>query len=140
MTKTYDDGGVRLGNETDLVISAHETIRCVSDKILLEVLAWEPSKLLEVVYRGKPLRGRVLAVGPGRHLTQYDGPKGKRSKMWWSNVFLPVDIKVGDIVELGGLEQRGYLFSTYVSFRWGDKHCLVVREADVAVVTEQEAA
>jgi len=138
--KTYEDGGVRIGNETDIVIPADQNVRCPSDKILLEILAWEPSKILEVVYKGKPLRGRVIAVGPGRNVIKYDGPKGKRSKMWWGKVFIPTTVKIGDIVELGGLEQRGYLFSSYIRFRWGDKDCMVVREGDVAMVTEAEAA
>jgi co-chaperonin GroES (HSP10) len=138
--KTHEDGGCRIGNETNLVIPASETIRPLRDHVLLEILAWEPSKILEVVYRGKPLRGRVLAVGRGTFPKKYNGPRGKRDKCWDSKVFLPTDTKVGDIVELGGLEIRGYLFTSYASFRWGDKDCLMVREADIAVVCEEQAA
>jgi co-chaperonin GroES (HSP10) len=134
MTKTYEDGGMRIGNETNVIVSEQETIRCLRDHIVVEVLAWEPSKILEVVYRGKPLRGRVLAVGPGRYPIKYDGPKGKRTKSWDSKHFLPTDVKVGDVVEFGGLEIRGYLFTT---LRWGDKDCIVCREPDVAVVIEE---
>lgn len=138
--KTYEDGGARIGNETNLIITADQNIRCLRDHIIVEILAWEPSKILEVVYKGKPLRGRVLAVGPGRYPKKYNGPKGKRSKMWDSKHFLPTDVKIGDLVEFGGLEIRGYVFTSYASFRWGDKDCLILREADVAMVTEAEAA
>lgn len=107
------------------------------DTIIVEPLEWEPSKIVAVAYAGKPLRGRVLAVGPGRHPIKYDGPKGKRTKSWESKAFLPCDVKVGDIVELGGLEIGGYLFQTV---RWGRKEVVICREPDVTLIDETEAA
>jgi hypothetical protein len=40
-------------------------------------------------------------------------------------------VKVGDIVELGGLEIGGYLHCTIM---WGLKEVVVCREEDVAIV------
>jgi co-chaperonin GroES (HSP10) len=128
------DRGARIGNETLTTVSADERIRPLRDQIILEPLEWQPSKIIAVAYGGKPLRGRVLAIGPGVHPRKYDGPKGKRTKSWLSKSFRPCDVKIGDIVELGGLELRGYLFPTVW---WGQKEVVICREADVAVVCEQ---
>lgn len=128
--------GIRIGNETLAGIPADAKIRPLRDQIIIEPLDWEPSKIIAVAYRGKPLRGRVLAVGPGRYPLKYNGPKGKRTKSWDSKHFQPTEVKVGDIVELGGLEIGGYLHHT---FRWGERECVMVREPDVAIVVEDAA-
>lgn len=129
--------GVRLGNETLTTVRADERIRPLRDQIVVEPLDWEPSKIIAVAYFGKPLRGIVRAAGPGRYPIKYDGPKGKRTKKWDSKVFRPCDVKVGDVVEFGGLELGGYLHST---FWWGSTEMVLCREEDVAIVCEEEAA
>lgn len=134
MTKTYEYGGVRVGNETTTCIQANENIRPLRDQIIVEPLAWEPSKIIDVVYRGKPLRGVVRAVGPGVYPKRYNGPKGKRTKSWDAKCFRPTDVKIGDIVELGGLELRGYLHTTIL---WGTKEMVLCREEDVCGVVEE---
>ncbi len=131
------DRGVRIGNETFDCIPASAKIRPLRDVIVLEPLDWEPSKIVAVAYSGKPLRGRVLAVGPGHYPKRYNGPKGKRSKSWEAKCFLPCDVRKGDIVELGGLELGGYLFQTV---RWGKREVVICREADITLVDETEAA
>lgn len=123
--------GIRLGNETITIIGEKAKIRPLRDNIVLEPLEWEPSKVIAVAYLGKPLRGIVRAIGPGVHPKRYDGPKGKRTKTWDSKAFRPCDVKVGDTVELGGLEIGGYLHTT---FRWGNKEMVLCREEDVAMV------
>lgn len=133
MTQTISHG-VRMGNETSTVVPAECTIRPLRDQIVLEPLKWRPSAILTVVWQGKPLRGRVLAVGPGRYPLKYNGPKGKRTKSWLGNRFIPTQVKVGDIVELGGLDIRGYLFQTFL---WGAREVVMVREADVVFVDEE---
>lgn len=130
-----DSPGVEIGNETNTVVSAEETIRPIRDVIICEVLEWQPSRTIKVIYQGRPLRGKVLAIGPGHHPWRYNGRKGVRTERWESKAFLPTDCKVGDEIELGGLERRGYLFGT---FRWGTKTCVMCREADVATVTSAE--
>jgi co-chaperonin GroES (HSP10) len=123
--------GVRVGNESITSVPAEAHIRPLRDNIVIEPLDWKPSSTLEVVYTGKPLRGRVRAIGPGRYPKLYNGPKGRRSKTWDSKSFRPTEVKVGDVVELGGLEIRGYLFATV---RWGSKEVIVCSEQDIAIV------
>jgi hypothetical protein len=91
--------------------------------------------MLQLVYRGQPVRGRVLAVGPGHFQKRYDGPKGRRTKSWDSKHFTPCDVRVGDLVDLGGLELDGYLFTRII---WGSRDCVVCREADVCLIREEE--
>lgn len=128
------DRGIRIGNETFDSIPADARIRPLRDQIILEPLDWEPSKIIAVAYSGKPLRGIVRAVGPGIYPKRYDGPKGRRSKMWDAKCFRPCDVKVGDVVELGGLELGGYL---HMTIRWGAKEMVVCREEDVAIVDDE---
>ena len=126
-----DSPGVRVGNETHSVVQAEENIRPLRDVIILEVLDFKPSKTIEVVYQGKPLRGRIRAIGRGTYPKVYDGRKGVRTKSWDSKHFRPTELKVGEEVELGGLELSGYLFQTFL---WGSMTCVICREEDVAVV------
>jgi len=128
-----DVPGKRLGNETSTYVAKSQQIRPLRDHIIVEPIDWAPSQILKIVYHGKPLRGVVRAVGPGCHPLKYNGPKGRRNKSWYSAIYQPTDVKVGDIVELGGLELRGYLFHTFL---WGSKEHILCREADVAMVIE----
>jgi len=120
--------GVRLGNETFDAISANAKVRPLRDQIIIEPIPWPFSDIIEVIYTGRALRGKVRAVGPGVYEKKYNGPKGKRSQSWESKHLRPCDVKVGDIVQLGGLGIGGYLFQT---FRWGNKEMVIARENDV---------
>ena len=133
MSETISTGR-RLGNETITGIRADEYLRPLRDQIVLEPLPLDLGTRLTVVYSGKPVRGRVLAVGPGTYPKRYNGPKGHRSKSWDSKAFRPCDLKPGDIVDIGGLEINGYL---HMTVRWGDREVVVCREEDVACVIEQ---
>lgn len=128
-----NSNGVRLGNESFDALPAQAKIKPLRDQIILEPIPWPFSEVLEVVYRGRPLRGKVKAIGPGTYQKRYDGPKGRRSKSWDSKHLTPCDVKVGDIVQLGGLSIDGYLFPT---FRWGNQEHVVCREADVTVIED----
>ena len=125
--------GTRIGNETLTTVPASAHIRPLRDQIIVEPLPYEPSKVIEVVYRGKALRGIVRAVGPGCYPKRYDGPKGKRTKTWDAKCFRPCDVKVGQMVELGGIEIGGYLHQTIF---WGGKEMVVCREEDITCVCE----
>jgi len=127
--------GVRVGNELLTFVRADENIRCLRDHIVVEPLGIDHGTSLDVVYRGKPVRGVVRAVGPGTYPKRYNGRKGQRTKSWDSKQFRPCDLKVGDIVDLGGLELGGYLFTRIL---WGERDVVVCREEDVAIVVEQE--
>lgn len=126
--------GARSGGETLTFIPADQRIRPLRDQIVVEPLDVIYSRYLIVDHRSKPLRGRVLAVGPGHYPKQYDHPeKHKRTKTWDSKRFQPTEVKPGDIVELGGSEIGGYAFE---QLQWGDKRVLICREADVAGIED----
>jgi co-chaperonin GroES (HSP10) len=148
MNDMLDSPGVRVGNELNAFIPADAPIRCLRDRIVVEPLDWRPSKIIIVAgYQGKPLRGIVLAAGPGCYPIQYQDamtgrwsfsvPKGRRKAMRPSKAFRPCDVRVGDLVEFGGLEIGGFLHPTIM---WGNKEVVLCREEDVAGVCESEAA
>ena len=123
--------GVRIGNELLTFIGADEKIKPLRDQMFVKPLEWRPSKILDVAYAGKPLRGIVRAIGPGCYPKKYDGPKGKRTRSWLSKQFVPTEVKVGDVIELGLLEIGGGLFPTIV---WGSETVVICQEADVCMV------
>lgn len=130
--------GKRIGNETSDVVDSRCTLRPLRDQIILEPLEWSPSEVIRVAYQGRPVRGIVKAIGPGHYPRKYNGPRGERTKSWLSKNFVPTQIKVGDVVELGGIELgtgalRGYAFQT---FMWGTKEHVICREADVTGIVE----
>lgn len=125
--------GKRIGNETFDSVPESCRIKPLRDQIVVEPLKWSPSDIIDVVYWGKPLRGIVRAAGPGCYPKRYNGRRGQRTKWWDAKCFRPCDVKVGDVVELGGLELQGYL---HMSFRWGNKEMVMCREEDVALVCE----
>jgi hypothetical protein len=126
------DYGVRIGNETYDQVPAESKIRPLRDVTIFQPLGWRPSTLIPVIWHGRPLRGKVLAIGPGTYPKRYNGRKGVRTASWDSKVFRPCEVKVGDEIELGGLELKGYLFQT---FRWGSIECVMCREEDVTFVS-----
>ncbi len=122
--------GVRIGNESLTFVPKGSKVRPLRDQVFVEPLEY-PSRIQVTGF--KTLRGIVRAIGPGCYPKLYDGPKGRRSKSWLSKAFRPCDVKVGDTVELGGVEIGGYLFQ---SVRWGDKDCIICQEADIALILE----
>ncbi len=114
------------------------TLRMTSDRILLKPFEWEGEDVhgagtrLAVVRHGRPLRGMVVAIGPGHF------PVSKRTKLndgrqriEYSKHFRPTEVKVGEVVELGGLnvfDGNGYQF-TEVIYN-GEPH-LICSERDV---------
>lgn len=145
-----NSSGARIGNETLTFVRADQTIRPLRDQIIVEPLPWGASAVIEAPHTFKTTRGVVRAAGPGRWLLQYargsaDGKsltwypthsppsKGQRCASRESKIFRPCDLKIGDIVDLGGLEIGGYLHGT---FRWGDKEVVMCREEDVCIVRE----
>lgn len=136
MSDVLDSPGVRIGNETLTTIRADERIRPLRDVLIVEPIDFQPSKIIRLVHSVKPLRGIVRVAGPGRYPIKYNGPKGKRTKSWESKHFRPTQVRVGDVIELGGLELGGYLFQTIL---WGGKEHVICREEDVAIVVEEAA-
>ena len=130
--------GARFGGETLTFISGDQNIRPLRDRLIVEPLEIVYSRYLIVDHRTKPLRGIVKAAGPGTYPKQYDHPeKHKRTKMWDSKHFRPTQVKVGDVVELGGSEIGGYAFE---QFWWGEVLHLHCQEGDVCCVREDLTA
>jgi hypothetical protein len=119
------------------MVPAGQAIRCRRDYMIVEPLPVDHCVSFEVIEHTKPLRGIVKAIGPGCYPKRYDHPdKHRRSKTWDSKHFLPTQVKVGDVVELGGYEYGGYAFQTFL---WGDILHVICRELDVSGVVEAEA-
>lgn len=125
------ESGVRLERRaTDLVPTGHK-VRPLRDHIIVKPLEWEPSKLIQVAGgTRRPLRGVVVACGPGVYPKRYSG---NRSKCWDSKAFRRCDVKVGDTVELGGLEIDGYSFPQILIEN--ELH-VIAREEDVCGIVE----
>jgi hypothetical protein len=124
-----------LSHEGSTYVAPDAKIHCLRDYIVLEPVGIDYGSVIEVKDSCKPTRGIVKAVGPGVYPKRYDHPdKHRRTRMWDSKVFQPCEVKVGDLVELGGMDIGGYSFQT---FMWGDKLHVICREADVSgVVTD----
>ena len=117
------------------------TLRMTSDRILLKPLDWDASKTIIAIRHGRPVRGEVIAVGPGHNPIKYKpNALGKKAKMDYSRHFRPTEVRPGDIVELGGLNQydgKGYQF-TEVIYN-GTPH-LICAERDVCIVRDDPRA
>lgn len=110
-------------------------LRVLADYLIVEPLDPEFSKVLQVIYKTKPLRGIVRAAGPGHYPRRYNHPeKHKRSKMWLSKRFQPNEVAVGDVIQLGGWQYGGYAFET---FTWNGRVHLICREADVVGIERE---
>ena len=101
------------------------SLRMLGDRILVKPLELQLSNVVIAFHRGKTVRGEVVAVGPGEYPNKYNA---ERSKVWKSKVFRPTEVRVGDSVELGGLDIGGYAFPRIVLN--GVEH-LIASEKDV---------
>ena len=124
----------RLSHESSTAIPASAKLRPLRDQIIVEPLPILHSRVIVVVEQTKPVRGIVKAVGPGCYPKVYDhADKHTRQKMWDSPVFRQTMLRVGDVVELGGYDLRGYSFQTLM---WGDVMHIICREEDVSAVVD----
>lgn len=129
--------GMRMGGETLAFIPADVVVRPVLNKLLVQAKDVIRSRTILVLDHSKPLRGIVLAAGPGCNPKKYDHrDKQKRTKFEYSKRFRPNEIKVGDEIEVGGDEIGGYSFETVM---YGDRFCFWCYEDDVAAVVVPDA-
>ena len=132
-----DGRSARLSQDSYTHVPADAEIRCLRDQIVVEPLNVVLSHYIITREETKPLRGIVKAVGPGHYPRKYDHQdKHRRTKTWHSKTFRPTEVKVGDVVELGGFEFGGYAFQT---FYWGNTLHLWAREEDVAGIVPMTA-
>ncbi len=121
-------------------------IRMMGDRILVKPLEWEGEDVhgagsrLHVVRDGRPVRGEVIAVGPGRYPFKRTGRSadGRSVKVEYMKRYQPTEVKVGDIVELGGLnvfDGKGYQFTSIIYN--GVKH-IICTERDISGVWNEQ--
>lgn len=135
--------GGELSYASTTYIAPEEQIKPLHDYIVVEPLGVEHSAILTVIEHTKPLRGIVKAVGPGHYPMRYDHPdKHRRTKMWRSKTFLPTQVKVGDVVELGAVKIEGRIVGySFQQIYWGTTMHIMCREADVSgIVVKEQAA
>ena len=97
--------GIELGRKSLDVVTG--TLKPTGDKIVVKPLPLNLSPLIAATFKGKTVRGEILAVGPGHYPWNYNHD---RSKRWESKQFRKTEVKVGQVVHLGGLENGGYTF------------------------------
>jgi co-chaperonin GroES (HSP10) len=124
------------------ILPAGTKLRLLRDRLLLRPLDWVPSSLIQVVRHGRPLRGVVEAVGPGRLYRRYKPhPNDSRKRTYVETKhFIPTQVMVGDVVELGGLNAYDGAGYNFPQVTIGTETFIIVQEQDVAGIVEQEAA
>ena len=133
---TVVQSGVTLDRKRVEFISPTATIRPLGDRIFVRPLPNITSKVLSVVHEGRALRGVVTHVGPGyREKKRYKNSRGETVKIGETGRVTPVELRPGDVVELGGLEISGYSFPKVMI---GNVEHLIVQERDVAIVVEPD--
>ena len=99
-----------LSHTSIAFIAPHERIRPLRDVIIIKPIAPKFSGVIETVWQGKPIKGEVIASGPGRYPNKHkrgekDGKKFHTIES--SKHFRQMDVKVGDIVHLEGMDRGG---------------------------------
>ena len=118
---------------TEYLADRVDQVRLLGDRILLEPMEWDASSIIIAIRHGRPVRGRVSAIGPGVYPKRY---AKDRSRYTLRSRFRPTECQVGDVVELGGLNQfdgQGYQFTEVLV---GTKIYVICQEADVCGVRE----
>jgi hypothetical protein len=127
-----------ISHKTCTFVDGKAKLRALRDVIIVEPLDGNLSAIIEVINECKPVRGTVRAVGPGHYPNVYldqhgdklpDHRRKDRKQVAAGTHFQPTTVKVGDVVNLGGLNIGGYAFDT---FYHGKKLMLIAREEDVA--------
>lgn len=131
--------GVTLSAKAE-ILPAGTKLRLLRDRILVRPLDWHPSSIVQVVRHGRALRGVVAEVGPGRYYRRYrPHPTDSRKRQYVETAtFIRTEVKVGDVVELGGLnayDGQGYNFPQVMI---GTETFLIAQEQDVCFVDETE--
>lgn len=134
MSAVLQESGVRIERKSTDLLPAGAKLRLLRDRLLVKPLEWQPSTLLEVIHDAKPLRGVVVAMGPGYRQKKWQyNSSGERTRMGETGRVIPMEVKVGDTVELGGLEHRGYDFPQILI---GNELHIICQEQDVCGVVE----
>lgn len=133
---TVQKSGVTLDRKRLEYLSPTATIKPLGDRCFVRPLPALTSSVLEVVHESRALRGVITHVGPGyREKKRYKNSAGEVYKIGETGRVTPVELKPGDVVELGGLEIQGYNFPRVMI---GNVEHLIIQERDVAIVLEND--
>jgi co-chaperonin GroES (HSP10) len=129
--------GTSITRESTDFIPVEAKIRPLGDRIIIRPLDDNLSESIIAMRDGRPIRGKVLAVGPGAYRKRYKkSPCGKFTVVTHTSDFIPMTVKVGDVVQLGGLnvfDGKGYIFE---ELNWGLEKCLWISEKDVCGIEQ----
>jgi len=103
----------RCERETTDYLAPGETLRPLRDGIIVKVLPLKLSQTIHAEWAGSAVRGEIIAVGPGHYPNIHE--RGRTDGKDWRRVrqsshFRPTEVKVGQIVHLGGMENGGYIW------------------------------
>lgn len=121
-------------------------LRMLGDRILVRPLEWSgedvhgPESRIVVLRHGRPVRGVVVSVGPGRYpfIRKGKTPDGKFTRISESKFFQPTEVKPGDMVEYGCLKAfdgQSYDFPAVIVD--GLKH-VIITERDVTGIWKKQ--
>jgi co-chaperonin GroES (HSP10) len=117
------------------ILPAGTKLRMLRDMILLRPMDWDASSIIIAIRHGRPVRGEIIAVGPGARMKRrWKNREGQVHKIGELDRLIPTEVKPGDIVELGGLstfDGAGYMFQEVII---GTERLLMCQEADVAAL------
>jgi hypothetical protein len=128
--------GVRFADKTVNFVTPGQRIRPLRDQIIVKPLPLGLGERICADWVGQVVRGTIVAAGPGCYPNIHargfkDGKPYHTIRA--SRVFRATEVKIGDEVELGGLEIGGYLFpKVWYAGDW----CVICREQDVAILHE----
>ncbi len=133
--------GARINRDPLDSLPEDITLRPIGDKVIIQVDPDQYDTALAIVSADRPLRGTVVAIGPGelvkkyRHRWVYSQGREtqERTESYWSTTFRATQTQVGDRVELGGRDIGGYLFD---KLRIGGKDHVICTERDIAAIYE----
>jgi hypothetical protein len=124
-----------IERSSSTVIPAGHILRPLKDYIVLKPLDWKPSEIIDVIRLGRPLRGLVKAIGPGKYPKIYKrNEQGQKESFRYSKTFRKTEVEPGATVELGGLnifDGEGYSFPEVLI---DNEIHLIVQEDDVVGV------
>lgn len=123
--------GARVERRTTDFILPTEQLRPLRDQIVVKVLPLKLSDTIIANWQRGAVRGEVIAVGPGRYPNRYstgtaDGKSYRR--VTESRQFVKTQVKPGDVVHLGGMENGSYIFPKIMI---GNEEHVICQEADV---------
>lgn len=131
--------GVRHERKTQDYFPAGTRFRPLHNRILVKVLPLKLSDRIIADWKGSCVRGEIVAAGPGKYPNLYTTGKrdGKDFKLKrQSRHFRPTEVKVGQVVYLGGMEIGGYIWQKiYVGHQehiWATENDVCGIESDAA--------